>query len=153
MFHAELRVGLFERFRGPHVDPGKCTLEWNHEDKVEVGGASVATLHVSRWNCYSMTFELHCIPQQLLCKDSTPYKLQASDVVRVSIKHKATDTAVPHAVEPAPPTNHSKLRLSFTTRLAGVYTMEVYVNGLSISGSPFSRTYLPGTHGTFNAAK
>lgn len=58
MFHAEFRVGLFERFRSPHVDPGKCTLEWNHEDKVEVGGASVATLHVSRWNCYSMTFEL-----------------------------------------------------------------------------------------------
>ena len=42
-------MGLLERFsRGPRVDPDKCTLEWNHEDKVEVGGASVATLHVSR---------------------------------------------------------------------------------------------------------
>lgn len=95
-------------------------------------------------NHYYMTFELVNIPQQLICRNSTPYKLQPSDVVRVTIKHKMSNTVVPHAVEPAPPTNHCKLRLSFTTRLAGVYSMEVHVNGKTITGSPFSRTYSPG---------
>lgn len=41
-------VSLLERIQGQYVDLEKCRLEWNHEDKVEVGGASVATLHVSR---------------------------------------------------------------------------------------------------------
>ena len=83
--------------------------------------------------------------QQLVCRNSTPYELKTSDALQVTIKHTATSTVVPHAVEPAPPTNHSKLRLSFTTRLAGEYSMNVQINGKKISGSPFTRTYSPGT--------
>ena len=32
---------------GLECDPGRCHLEWNQDDRAPVGGASVATLHVS----------------------------------------------------------------------------------------------------------
>ena len=79
-----------------------------------------------------------------MCRNSTPYELQTSDALKVTIKHSSSRTVVPHAVEPAPPTNHSKLRLSFSTRLAGGYSMDVTINGKKIADSPFSRNYLPG---------
>jgi hypothetical protein len=51
---------------------------------------------------------------------------------------------IPHVVEPAPPTNHSKLRLSFTAKQTGAYSLEVQLNGRSLAGSPVTRTFLPG---------
>ena len=81
---------------------------------------------------------------QLVQRNFAPYELRRSDSLKVTIRHSTTGSAVAHLVEPAPPTNHSKLRLSFTTRLAGTHSLHVQLNGRSLAGTPLNRSFLPG---------
>ena len=43
----EFSLGLVDRIRGQYLDVSKCRVEWNHENDAEVGGSTVATVHVS----------------------------------------------------------------------------------------------------------
>ena len=53
---------------------------------------------------------------------------------------------VPHVIEPSPVTDHSTIRVSFTTRTAGKYTVDIMVNTRRINEGSICRNYLPGTN-------
>jgi hypothetical protein len=105
---------------GGALDPDGCRLEWNHDDRAVVGTSSVATLHLVRHNF-------------------APYERQRSDRLWLTVTHTPTGTLVPHQVEPATP---SQLRLSFTARQTGTYSLHVRLNGRSLAGTPVNRTFL-----------
>ena len=47
-------------------------------------------------------------------------------------------------LEPAELTGVSKVKISYTARIVGKYSVKLTVNGLNIGNSPYERTYLPG---------
>lgn len=99
---------------------------------------------------YTCTYEItKCtcpswIPQ-LSCNNESPYSLQTSDSLWCRVVHKGTTTTViPHVIEPTPPTSHSIIKVSFTTRLSGNYEVDIRVNNKTVGGHIITRSYRPG---------
>ena len=84
---------------------------------------------------------------QLTCNNESPYLLQTSDSLwcRVAHKGEASTTVIPHVIEPTPPTGHSLIKVSFTTRLSGSYEIDIRVNNKTIGCKIITRNYIPGT--------
>ena len=86
-----------------------------------------------------------CSLPQFKCRNGTEYKLQASDSLSVKIFHDSSKTTLPHALEPARPSGEDSVRISFTPKLAGKYTVEIKINGSFIgSDESLARNYKPG---------
>ena len=77
------------------------------------------------------------------------YKLKPSDAFTCCIKQVATSTEVSHVVEPLPFAGHEQLKVSFTVRLAGKYSILLKTSSGPIAGSPHVRMYLPGESQTY----
>ena len=72
------------------------------------------------------------------------YKLKPSDAFTCCVKHVATSAEVSHVVEPLPFAGHEELKVSFTVRLAGKYSILLKTSSGPIADSPHVRMYLPG---------
>ena len=94
----------------------------------------------------SLSLSLLLSLTQLTCNNESPYLLQTSDSLWCRVAHKGSSTTViPHVIEPTPPTSHSLIKVSFTTRLSGSYEVDIRVNNKTIGGKIISRNYIPGT--------
>ena len=76
------------------------------------------------------------------------YKLKPSDAFTCCVKHVATSTEVSHVVEPLPFAGHDEVKVSFTIRLAGKYSITLKTSSGPVAGSPHIRMYLPGEYET-----
>ena len=82
---------------------------------------------------------------QFKCKNSSDYKLQASDNLQVTVSHKTSRAVLPHAVEPARLVGEERVKISFTARLSGDYSVEIKLNGFLVgSNGVINRHYKPG---------
>ena len=70
--------------------------------------------------------------------------LQQSDSFVCSVKHIATSTEISHVIEPLPFAGHETVKISFTVRLSGDYSVTFNTRSGPIAGSPYTRIYLPG---------
>ena len=76
--------------------------------------------------------------------NGNPYRLQDSDVFACCIKHRATSTEISHVIEPLPFSGHEEVKVSFTARLSGDYSITFSTNSGPVAGFPQTRIYLPG---------
>ena len=81
---------------------------------------------------------------QLVCRNSTPYVLQTTDKISCTVTHTATSNVIPVVIEPSPYTGSTTVTISFTVRISGQYTVQPYVNGVSITAGSCKRNYAPG---------
>ena len=70
--------------------------------------------------------------------------LQDSDIFACCIKHTATSTEISHVIEPLPFSGHEEVKVSFTARLSGDYSITFNTSSGPFAGFPQTRTYLPG---------
>ena len=82
-----------------------------------------------------------------MSRNGVPYKLQTSDSLVCKVSHPDSKTIISHVVEPTPPTGHTTIKMSFTTRVSGDYNIELKVNGRKIGGNLIVRTFQPGELG------
>ena len=76
--------------------------------------------------------------------NGNPYMLQQSDSFVCSVEHISTSTEISHVTEPLPFAGHDKVKISFTARLSGDYSIKFNTSSGPIAGSPYTRIYLPG---------
>ena len=99
---------------------------------------------VSIFTCYQ---KMYCTFLQFKNRFGNLYKLKPSDAFTCCVKHAATSTEVSCVVEPLPFAGHEELKVSFTVRLAGKYSISFKTSSGPIAGSPHIRMYLPGEYG------
>ena len=85
-----------------------------------------------------------CVLLQFRNGNGNPYRLQDSDIFVCRIKHIATSTEISHVVEPLPFSGHEEVKVSFTARLSGDYSIAFNTSSGPIAGFPQNRIYLPG---------
>ena len=85
-----------------------------------------------------------CVFKQFKNGNRNPYRLQQSDSFVCSIKHAATSTEISHVIEPLPFVGHEEVKISFTVRLSGDYSIMFNTSSGPVAGSPYTRVYLPG---------
>ena len=91
------------------------------------------------------TLILFSIFFQFFCRNSSEYRLQASDNIQVVIRHINSCNVIPHVIEPSSPVNVSTIKVSYTTRLSGEYTIDIKLNSARIgNGNLIYRKYKPG---------
>jgi len=113
--------------QGYQLDVDNCVVDWNHGDNAEVGQSTVVTV-------------------TLVCQNSLPYILDEDDTFTCSVQLMETGATIPHVVEPFPPGGNSILTVSFTTRISGMYKVDIGVNGRGLATCPVFRNYCAGMH-------
>ena len=96
-----------------------------------------------------MLFPFHLVlfPPQFHCRNGSPYKLQASDNLHICVKHSVSNNIIPHVVEPSAIVGSDVVKISFTTRLSGEYTIDIKLNGTRVRrDGPIKRHYKPGNY-------
>lgn len=80
------------------------------------------------------------------------YKLQPSDNVLVKVSHLSSHTTLLHAIEPASLSGEETIKISFTPKLIGEYSVCVSLNGSPIGRDreAISRHYKPGNIHYYN---
>lgn len=121
----------------PSISP-KCSVR----EKFGFLTQRYASLQRSQWWIQYINFCYFIL--QFHCKNGSTYKLQPSDNLTVHVTHVCSSAVIPHVIEPQNITGEDKIRLSFSTRLSGDYSINIRVNSLLICGSSIIRTYLPG---------
>ena len=135
-----------------NLDPARSQVDWNHPNNTPVGCTTVVTVHVSRQiltTVGDLEFCLSChFIFQFKCRSGASYRLKIMDVFHCTVRHVATERVIPHVLEPSTSLVGSEVvRVSFATRLAGRYQVQMTINGHGVGTARFYiRNYSPGRH-------
>ncbi len=82
---------------------------------------------------------------QMVCRNGTPYEFKPSDKLMCKIVSTSGQVAnIPHVVEPTPLNGQHTFKVSFTTKVAGRYIINIKINNKPLGGGEIHRKYLPG---------
>ena len=76
--------------------------------------------------------------------NSTPYPVSPEDYILVEIMHNNTFIKSSREYGGEKWGQGNMMKVSFTVREAGIYTISVLVQGILITERPFTKTFLPG---------
>ena len=76
--------------------------------------------------------------------NSTPYPVSPEDYILVEIMHNNTFIKSSREYGGEKWGQGNMMKVSFTVREAGIYTVSVLVQGTLITDRPFTKTFLPG---------
>lgn len=109
-----------------------------------MGGPSVLNIRVILCQYAVCSYFMHwCIILilQFVRRDGSPYALGNCDMFSCRV---VSTVDIPYVVEPAQIVGQSSIKVSFTAKTSGKYTIVLKVNDELIGGTQIVRKYLPG---------
>uniref|UniRef100_A0A0K8VHG6 HECT-type E3 ubiquitin transferase n=1 Tax=Bactrocera latifrons TaxID=174628 RepID=A0A0K8VHG6_BACLA len=122
----EARHSLLQYVTGKYLLPANCKVQWDWNDPTAVGGTM----------CFVVRFFQRNGQPYPIC-DTDQFFVEVTEgtrkVVTISELGSSTD-----------PNNANIAKVKFTVRTAGQYKISVLIGSNHISGSPFTKTFVPG---------
>lgn len=122
----EARHSLLQYVTGKYLLPANCKVEWDWLDPAIVGDTM----------CFTVKFFQRNGQSYPIC-DTDQFFVEVTEgtrkVVTISELGSSTD-----------PNNANIAKVKFTVRTAGQYKISVLIGSSHVSGSPFSKTFIPG---------
>lgn len=122
----EARHSLLQYVTGKYLLPANCKVQWDWKDPHIVGGTM----------CFIVRF---------FQRNGQPYPICDTDQFYVEISEgNRKIVTISELGSPTDPNKANLAKVKFTVRAAGVYTIAVSIGSSHISGSPFTKTFVPG---------
>lgn len=124
----EARHSLLQYVTGKYLLPANCRVEWHFDDPSVVGNTMSFTVRFYQRNgnaypiCDTDHFFVEVVAEG------------AKKVVALSELGSSTD-----------PNNANEAKVKFTVRTAGQYKISIMIGSSHIAGSPFTKTFIPGS--------
>lgn len=130
----EARHSLLQYVTGKFLLPANCRVEWHFDDPSVVGNISSFTVRFYQRNGNSYPI---CDTDQFFVEVAAE---GAKKVVALSELGSSTD-----------PNHANEAQVKFTVRTAGQYKISIMIGSSHIAGSPFTKTFVPGTISPFRS--